>query len=202
MAIYTQSELSLLTQARLSFPGNVTGTPVDVSTRLSGVAYIWKGVTQTTADLQGGLDYMAVEVSGAASGNDWYEYFRALPTTTAAVTVSLSTAANAGDTVLSVANTTGFNPGALCFLTCAANQDTQSEWVRIVSVVANTSITIKDGLAYAKAIGDALYTSAEQWAVPIDLGGVKRVRALAVHRGATGSNWVCKATMTTANSIG
>lgn len=202
MADYTQTEVAVLAQQALTHPANVIGGAIDVSTYLGGIVYVWKGCTETTADLTAGLDYLAVEASGDADGNDWYRYFVMTPSGTAPVTEALSAATEpAGETVLAVADDAGFTPGMLCFLTDATDEAVNSEWVRVVSVVTDTSITIQDGLAFAKASGDDLYTEGECWAITMDFAGIKRIRVVVIHQGATGSNWVVKATLTAATDL-
>ena len=201
MADYTQVQATVLTQQALALAASVAGTPVNVAGYLAGIVYIYKGKTATTADLTAGLDYIALQVSPDASGNNWYDYTKFIPSGTAALTEALTATEPVGETVLATSTTAAFVLGSYVFCTDATDEALNSEWLVPIAVAANVSHTYRDGLLFAKAADDDVYDQAERWAVGIDFAGVQRIRLVAQHLGATGSGWVIKAILEAASAI-
>jgi len=201
MADYTQTQLTLLAQQQIVHPANVIGTPVTVATGLQGIAYVWLGNYETTANAT--APSIFIQASPDASGNTFVTLAELLGSTTASEAENLSDATGepVGETVMTVASTTNLVVGDLILITDALGGVAENEFHQIVAVVANTSVTIMDGLAYGKAQNDTIYDQALTWAVPIDLSGIQRLRACVVHQAATGSNLVVKALFEYASDI-
>ncbi len=200
MSDYTQAQLELLAHQELTHPGTIVGTPVDVSSALSGVAYVWLARIETTADLVAGLDYIDLQISPDATGNNWVSYLQLAPETTASASVAVATSEDIGSTVIEVGSTTGFDASDLIYIKAAAGI-ANSEWCEVASIVASTSINLVDGLLAAKAQNDVIYDRASRWKVFLDFAGVMRVRAVVKHQGATGSDWRVKAVLEVATDI-
>ncbi len=200
MADYTQTQLELLAHQELTHPVSVVGTPVDVSTLLFGVVHIWQANIEVTANLGAGLDYIDIQVSPDATGNNWSSISKLVPRITAAESEALTAVEAIGATVIECASTTNLDASDLVYIKAAAGL-ASSEWAEIASIVANTSVTVVDGLIVAKAIADVIYDQASRWVVALDFGGVMRVRIVIKHQGATGSDWRVKALLQCATDI-
>lgn len=202
MADFTQAQSDLITHQAITHPANVIGGAVSVATYLSGTVYIWQANIETTANLAAGLDYIAIQTCPDATGNNWTDYVKLTASTTASASEALSDAGGeaAGTTVLVVADTTGFTAGDLVYVTDAADAN-NGEWGEVVSIVANTSVTLADGLIDAKAQNDVIYDQASRWSVNMDFAGVQRIRVIIVHQGATGSDWRVKAVLEAATDL-
>ncbi len=202
MADYTQAQDTLLAHQEITHPGTVVGTPVDVSSYLYGVVHIWQANIETTANLAAGLDYIDIQVSPYASGNDWQSIRKLVPSTTASADEALSDAGGEpqGETVIAVASTTGFDAADLVYIKAAAGL-ANSEWADVASIATNTSITLVDGLATAKAQNDVIYDQACRWAVYVDFAGIARIRLVVKHQGATGSDWRIQAALESATDM-
>lgn len=97
-----------------------------------------------------------------------------------------------GQTVIGVSATASLASGEWCYLedTTVA---TDSEWRFILSLVANDTITVSDGIAVAKDDTDDCWSDAQVVGINVDVHAYNRFRVLYVHQGATGANtaiWV------------
>lgn len=132
-----------------------------------------------------------VEVSSAATGDeDWHELFSQIVCVGTAATEALGGNEAAGQTVLEVADTTGFTTyGIWLFL----KDDTiaNSELVRQTAHSANTSITILDGTTNAHTSADALWNIAESKAWLIGGGPGLRVRVVVDNNYDSGASTIC-----------
>lgn len=200
MADYTQTNVEVLDKQAMTHPASVVGSAVSVAGYLGGTVYIYQANIETTANLAAGLDYIQLQVSPEASGNAWYPYATFAPSTTASESEALTATEPVGETVLALASTTNLDASDYVYLLDNAGVDA-SEWAQIVSIVANTSVTIASGLIAEKNNADVLYDQACRWAVSLDFAGVSRIRVVVVHQGATGSDWHVWATMTAATAI-
>lgn len=189
MADNTQQQIVLLPHQEMTHPATLVGSASDVSTMLGGLVYLWQANIETTANLGAGLDYIDIQVSPDASGNNWASLMKLVPSTTAASDEIFTATEPIGETVFAVTSTTGFDAGDLIYCKDLTSVAT-SEWHEVASIVANTSITSVDGLAVAKvATDDVMYDQASRWAVFVDLSGVRRIRVVVKHQGSTGSDW-------------
>lgn len=200
MADYTQTTAEVLAHQELTHPGNVIGTPVSVASYLAGTVYIYQANIETTANLAAGLDYLELQISPDASGNNWATYAKFTASTTASETEALTATEPVSETVLAVASTTNLDASDFIYVKDETSVAT-SEWHQIVAISSNASVTIAEGLAVEKVADDDIYDQAQRWAVGMDFAGISRIRLLVVHQGATGSDWRVYATMTAATDL-
>lgn len=180
--------------------GNTVKSPVqDVATKFAATLFLWHGFRAATANTN--PQRFIIEVSSQESGdNDWAALQTITTKTGTPADEDLDAAEAAGDTVLEVTLTAGFAEGDLVLVD--DNSDaTQSEWRTVKSVVLDTSVTITQGLEFAKGIGDDLFGNAEVFVVQLDLLAIKRIRVTYMNEGATAPATVVKVEMITADTI-
>jgi len=198
MADYTQTQVELANIQQLTHPGSVVETAVSVAGDLFGKVYVWLGNEETTANAT--APSVLIQVSPDSSGNNWVTIAELLGSTTASETEALTATEPVAETVMAVASTTNLVVGDKILIT-DATAVTDYEFHEIVDVVANTSVTLMDGLAAEKQSGDDIYDQAKFWAFDVDLAGVDRMRMVVVHEAATGSNLVFKGVCHCASAI-
>jgi hypothetical protein len=116
--------------------------------------------------------------------------------TTAAQTSGVDGTVKAGDTTVAESATGTLAAGdQVCFVNTTP---TNSEISRVVSVVANTSFTLLDGLTRAQT-GATWYSKAERFCALLMLDGIKRLRVVCA---AGSQNILWRVLATTADSIG
>lgn len=149
-------------------------TPLDVSTKLGGLLYVRFGRRSATA--AGAGVNIRLEASHHASlDNSWYPFFNWTTAFAACEAEAVSGTVNAGTNVITVASTTNLVAGGLIFIDNGTIVN--SEWGRIKSIVASTSVTIEDNLVNAQT-GATLYNSAEIYP-PVEIpAGAMRIRAV------------------------
>jgi len=133
-----------------------------------------------------------VQVSSAAEGDeDWHELFP-LPILCVGTAAAEALAATEpqGETVIAVADTTGFTTYGI-FLFLKDNVIADSEIVEQKSHVANTSITLLDGLTNEHTAADALWNIADSRAWLIGGGCGKRVRVVVDNNYDSGASTFC-----------
>lgn len=191
---------SLLTHQELTHPGTVTGSPVNVATKLFAEVTIRHANVEVTANAEGVV--YRIETNQNASGDEgWVTKQEFITTTTAADTEALSGTEAIGSKSLGVASTTGFNVGDLIYVEDSSVAG-DGEWHRIEDVVAATNVDIYDGLTVAKDSLDFIWDQAEIFSDIIHTAGVKRIRVTVEHRTVTGSDIHFMSEMVTADSIG
>ena len=202
MAIITKSGANALSLTAVTHPGNVKGTTLDVSTKLSATIDMFAARVEATANTNAGTFY--VRTSAQASGDqDWATKFKfTMNSGTVPAGVALGANESIGDTVIELASTTGFVAGDLIYLKDGTLSESEFRYIR--SLVANTSVTLFDGLTAAKTITtDFAWPEAEHFGVTIDLTSVRRLRVDFVHElGTPAANCDVKAEVTYGDSIG
>jgi hypothetical protein len=117
---------------------------------------------------------LRLEGSPKTSGDgQWFELASWQSLTTAAESEAVSGTANAGQNVLGAASTTNLVVGDTIFIDNSTIGN--SEWGRIKSVSANTSVTIEDNLVNAQT-GSTMYDQGEFFSGQINLENVLRLR--------------------------
>ena len=141
-----------------------------------------------------------VEVSFVASGNShWIPLFTVASDTAACESEAATGTNSSGQAVVTVASTTNLVDSDFVFIdnTTIGN----SEWQRIKSIVANTSVTFEEVLANAQSSGAAtLYDGAQAWAITVPVRSVKRLR-IVVDNSGTGQAVAVEAIAITTDSI-
>ena len=198
MATITKSAgTSLLSLQSIASNTVIVGSAADVSTKLAATVFIHFGRRATTA-LTEGVEFR-IEASAKSSGDGFWWPLAVFKTAIAlAETEAVSGTVSAGTNIITVASTTNLVAGDVIFIdnTTIGN----SEWGRIKSIVANTSVTIEDNLANAQT-GATIYDQAEMYAAQFDLTAVTRIRVVADGRN-TGQAVAAEVFMVTGDSIG
>lgn len=201
MATITKSYATALAHTAITHPDTVKGSALDVSTKLSAMFLFYHATAEAAANTNPG--FFSLKVSGAVSGDDdWFEIYRQYALATTGDTEEMTAVEPATETVLAIASTTGLvTPGQIIYI---QDDDTlaQSEWHMIQEYSSNASVTIVNGLKYAKAINDTIWTIAERTPFFLDLSAIGRVRVDFIHEGAAGANSVVKALVIYGDSIG
>lgn len=168
-------QTALLSLQTVSANGVAIGSALDVSTLLAATIYIHFGREAETA--AGAGVNIRIEASSRASGEGHWYPVAPFTTQFAAVNGEAVSGTEAiGQTVISVASTTGLAAGDIIFFFNGTIGN--SEWHRIKSISTNASVTLEDAIVFAQT-GATLYDGAEMYVAQIDLSGIKRLRAVA-----------------------
>ena len=174
---------------------------IDTSTMIAGIIYLHHGFNEAAADNASGQRWV-IQISPATTGNRlWvpYQTVNITYTGTTASEVFGSTEPAAEVLITTIASTTGFSHGGDVFIRNATF--TNSEWATVAEFVANTSITLVDGLTNAQTITTSiLFPDAQHNAIPMDFSGINRLRVLYYNNFATASNTVIEASLTTTDA--
>lgn len=176
MATYgkTANAGNLLALQSVAASSVAVGAAVDVSTKLGGLIYVRFGRRSATA--AGAGANIRLEASYAASGdNTWFPFAQFTTAFAACEAEAVSGTVSAGTNVITVASTTNLTAGDLIYIDNGTIAN--SEWGRVKSIVANTSVTIEDNLVNAQT-GATLYDSAEIYAPVAIPEGAIRIRAV------------------------
>jgi len=194
---------SLLTLQTLASAAVVLGTATDVSTKLAATVFIHVGRTVATA-LSNGVK-IRIEASSKSSLNGhWYslaEFITGIAAST--TTAALTTGTTAGDIILPMTTTAGIVIGDKVYIR-EAGGETNSEFGRVKTVTASTSVTIEDGTLFNHTITTTLvWSQAEFFSAQLDLTAIGRIRVVADAAYAlSGQTTVVEAFMVTGDSIG
>lgn len=160
----------------------VIGSAIDVSTKVGAMVGVKFGRRATTALTVPVI--FRVEISMKASGDGHWHPYAQIATDIATSESEAATGTNsAGQKVITCASTTNLVAGDVVFIdnTTIGN----SEWGRIASIVASTSITLEDNLTNAQNSGAAtIYDQAQIFApIAVDLTAVGRIRCVVDNSG-------------------
>jgi len=151
------------------------GTPLDVSTKLGGLVQVRFGRRSATA-AGAGVNIRLESSRSASPDNSWFPFALFTTAFAACEAEAVSGTVGSGTAVITVASTTNLTAGDLIFIDNGTIAN--SEWGRVKSIVANTSVTIEDALVNAQT-GATLYDSAEIYAPVAVPEGAVRIRAVA-----------------------
>lgn len=172
--IVKTSATSVLALQSVAASSVLISTDILVPTQLAATLLIHFGRRSATAG-GAGVNFR-VEASSEVSGDGFWVPLAILTTDFVACEAEVATGTNsAGQKVITVASTTNLTAGDVVFIdnTTILN----SEWGRIKSIVAATSVTLEDNLTNAQTNPAAtIYDRAEMYAVQLDLTAVKRLR--------------------------
>lgn len=206
MATLTSTQVKVANQTLLAMTltaaGAVTkGTEFSTATDISGNIFVRLGRTGTTS-MTGAVEFR-IESSSAVSDNDWQTVI-AWQTGlggTAAVAQTITATATLGTSFTAVQTVTGLSAGADMFI-YHSGAVTDSEFVKGASVTT-PNVTIVDPLLKTHTTGACVMTSqAEQWVIPIDLQGLKRIRIVVdAAKNGTLVGTVAKAEIVTTDAI-
>jgi len=175
MATFTKTvQTALLAIQSVAASSVVISSAFDMSAKLGGIVSARFGRRAVTA--AGAGVNIRIEVSRATSGdNTWFPLTIFTSAFAACEGEAVSGTVSAGTNIITVASTTNLTIGDLIFIDNSSIAN--SEWGRIKSIVASTSITIEDNLVNAQT-GSTIYDLAEIYA-PVSIPeGVMRIRAV------------------------
>lgn len=175
MATFSKTgAVSLLALQSVAASSVVVGSASDVSTKLGGIIAVRFGRRSATSGTAGAN--IRLEASPNSSGGLWVPFAVFTTAFAACEAEAVSGTVSAGTNVITVASTTNLAAGDLIFIDNGTIGN--SEWGRIKSIVANTSVTIEENLVNAQT-GATLYDSAEIYNAVAFPEGSLRVRAVA-----------------------
>lgn len=176
MATFTKTvQTALLAIQSVAASSVAISSAFDVSGKLGGIIHVRFGRRSATA--AGAGVNIRLESSHATSGdNSWYPFAVFTTAFAACEGEAVSGTVSSGTNVITVASTTNLVAGDIIFIDNGTIAN--SEWGRIKSIVANTSVTIEDNLVNAQT-GATMYDAAEIF-TPITIPeGCVRIRAVA-----------------------
>lgn len=188
---------SLLSLQSLASNSVVISSVADVSTKLAATVFIHFGRRAATAITEG-VEFRVEASSKASANGHWYPLATIKTAVAASESEAVSGTVSSGTNVITVASTTNLVAGDVVYIDNGTIAN--SEWGRVKSISANTSITIEDNLVNAQT-GATIYDQAEMYAVQVDLTAVTRLRVVADGRN-TGQAVAVEADMVSGDSIG
>ena len=185
---------SLLSLQSIATATATISSAVDVSTKIGAFVGIHFGRRSVTA-LTGGAIFR-LEGSYKTSGDGHWFVIVSYPTGVAtAETEAVTGTVSAGTNVITVASTANLTAGDIIYIDNGTIAN--SEWGRIKSIVANTSVTIEDNLVNAQT-SSTIYDQAEIISWTVDLTTIQRIRLVVdTYTGPTGVNVAVEASMST-----
>lgn len=152
------------------------GAITDVSGCYSAIIHVDIGLSSTTAHTG---TKIAVQISSNTSGDeDWTTLTEFIGPTGTANEASFDDTEAAGQTILSVGVTTGFeDPETRWIFIEDKGTVADSEMALLVSYVNDDTITVQDGIANAKDTADDCYNIADTYAIEIPMA-TNRVRVI------------------------
>lgn len=166
---------NLLAHANTAASTIVVGDALDVSKLNEGIIDILFGRTAVTA-AGAGVIYLP-QYSLDSSGNHWKDMHPGLVTQFAACeSEAVTGTVNAGATVVTMGSTTNLLAGEWIYIKNGTLSN--SEWRRIKSVSASTSVTVTDALDNAQT-SSTVYDLAEHFCLWVNLRSIKRIRLIA-----------------------
>jgi len=174
------------------------GAPFDVSTLFEATVLVQFGRRVVTAAVATCNLRLEGSTSAYNTISNWF------PITTFstgfAVTTSqpVTTSSASGQSVVTMTTTTGMVVGDIVYIdnTTIGN----SEWGRIKTVTAATSITLEDNLLNTQAATSVVYRAAELFGINVNLASVKQIRLVVDGSGFTMAHAV-QATFSTLDTI-
>ena len=149
------------------------GADIDMTTAFGGELHISLALTTTTAHTGSRI---IVQTSGNTTGNeDWEDLWDASYLIgTANTEVITNNPAAIGTTVFTVADEVGFvADGVLDVFLEDVDTFANSEWMKLVSAVVDTSVTVQDASTRAHAQNSLFSNVARRIIVPIDMTTVR-----------------------------
>ena len=155
----------------------VASNEIDTSGMFSLTLYIQHAITTSGTAQDDGVFIIESASSAAALDEDWSEMFRVPMVTGTPNSEALTATEPIGETTITIASTTGnyLNDG-LQWMFILDNTIGDSEMIKVVSAVSNTSITILDGLTNEHTTADVIYDFADSRAYYVDVYQKDRIR--------------------------
>lgn len=175
MATFTKTvQTALLAIQSVAASTVVMSSAFDVSGKLGGLIHVRFGRRSATA--AGAGVNIRLESSSAASGdNTWFPFAIFTTAFAACEAEALTGTVSSGQKVLTLASTTNLTAQDVIFIDNGTIAN--SEWGRIKSISANTSVTIEDNLVNAQT-SSTIYDAAEIYSPVAFPEGSVRIRAV------------------------
>ncbi len=174
MATFSKTLGTLYALASTAASSVSLGSALDVSTKMGGLVYVRFGRRAATA-AGAGCNIRLEASSSATLDNSWYPFAVFTTAFAACEAEAVSGVVAAGATAITVAATANLTAGDVIFIDNGTIGN--SEWGRIKTISANTSVTVEDALVNA-ATGCTLYDSAEIYAPVAIPEGAYRIRCV------------------------
>jgi len=174
MATFSKTLGTLYTLASTAASSVTVGAAVDVSTKMGGLVYVRFGRRSAT-DAGAGCNIRLEASSSATLNNSWYPFAVFTTAFAACEAEAVSGVVAAGATAITVAATANLTAGDVIFIDNGTIGN--SEWARIKSIVADTSVTVEDALVNA-ATSCTIYDAAEIYAPVAIPEGAYRIRCV------------------------
>lgn len=174
----------------------VISSIIDVSTKLGAFVGVHFGRRATTALTAGMIFRLEGSYKTSADGH-WFVIATYQTAIATAESEAVSGTVASGTNVITVAATANLVAGDIIYIDNGTIGN--SEWGRIKSIVANTSVTIEDNLVNAQT-GATLYDQAEIITFLVDLTSIMRLRLVADGSG-TGQAVAVEAIMSTWDAL-
>jgi len=192
--------VEVLAHAAVVHPTTVVGSSISCLTKRAVTILMYHGYVEATPDTNPGKSLVQVRPDdGAGSVNEhWVTVVELAAKGTNPDTEAMTATEPAAETVLACASTTGFAVEDELYIqhTTLAS----SEWAKLRTFAANTSITLIDGLTTQQDSTSVIWNDASKFVVSLDLNGMESFRVVWTHEGATGANGHIKAIAITYDS--
>lgn len=191
--------VEVLAHQAATHPVTIVGSAINTSTKRGATIFLLHGYVEAAADTNPGKFLVQIRPDdGAGSVNEHWITVVELPAKgTTPDTEALTGTESAGDTVLECASTTGFAVEDELYIQNGTLAN--SEWAKLRSLVANTSLTVMEGITNAQT-SSTVWNDASKFIVSLDLNAVESFRVVWMHEGATGANGHVKALAITYDS--
>ncbi len=196
MANYTVTAIAdLIANQQVTHAASVIGadkTPAEGS--ILAKIWMYHALHEATANTNPGTFHVQTRgEAGTAGDSQWVTVAKFVTSNATSVTTDITATEAQGQTTIVCTSTTSFVAGDYIYIDDATDQDLNSEWHYISSVTDSTNLVLADGLSFAKASGDDMWTGAQPFYFELDLAGVLEYRVIYIHQGGTGANtaiWV------------
>jgi hypothetical protein len=179
------SAVTALAHQAATHPITIAGDAIDVSTWRNARLFMFHGYVEDTADTNKGS--FLVQIKPDATSLHWVTVATQESAGTDPDTEAISADEAVGQTVLSVASTTGF-----ALLDKVYIQDTtlaEGEWGTLTGLVTDTSLEVLDATTYAHAkTTSVIWNDATIATAEVDCTSAAYLRLVWTHTGATGAN--------------
>jgi len=196
MALSKTQDIAVLTIQQIAAAAILKSSVIDVSSYVEIFIAVHIGRDVTTALTAGVI--VRIQGNPESTGDDFWEDLAVYQTAIAtAETEAVSGTVNASQAVITVASTTNLVVQDLIFIKNSTIGN--SEFRRIISVSANTSVTVSDNLTNAQT-GSTLYDQAERFATLVPVIGFSRLRVM-VDNSQNATQTVCAEAVASAGTV-
>ena len=185
--VWEQRDVDLLAHQAVAHPGYILGESVAVAGHHEVYVWLYHAMVEAVANTNPGR--FLIQGSPSNTGRDWFtlQPFAAMTGTPA--TQALSATETPGSTVINVSGAgspTGFVARDELYIQNPAVE--LGEWHTIKCVQTDTSITLVEGIDNTQGTSSTLWGTADKFVAAIPLRGVRRMRAVFDHAGASAAS--------------